>query len=74
MGVDERTGGSIERIAKRFGHSDVWARVLLDLTKLGPGTLKAILTGTLPPTVTLKDLHHASKHLDWSIQAAALRG
>ena len=68
-----RTRGSIERVAERFGFTDAWARALLDITALSPRILNAALTGTLPPTVTLKDLREAAEHLDWSLQEAALR-
>ena len=68
-----RTGGTIERVAARFGVTEAWARALLDLTSLSPSILKAVLTGTLPGTVTLQDLRDAAEHLDWSIQEAALK-
>ena len=68
-----RTRDSIERVSARFGFTDAWARALLDITALSPRILNAALTGTLPPTVTLKDLREAAEHLDWSLQEAALR-
>ena len=47
---------------------------LLPLTLLGPETLRAALTGTLPPSVTLECLlRAASETLDWGEQARMLR-
>lgn len=37
-----------------------------------PEILKAVLSGTLPPRITLKNLHAAARELDWSKQAAIL--
>lgn len=68
-----RTRGTIQRVAARFGITEAWARALLDLTTLSPSILKAVLTGTLPATVTLQDLRNAAEHLDWSLQEAALK-
>ncbi len=45
---------------------------LLHLTRLGPTVVRAVLTGTIDEQVTIKDLHKAADHLDWSLQAAAL--
>ena len=69
-----RTRDTIELVAARFGITEAWARMLLDLTTLSPSILKGVLTGTLPATVTLQDLRHAARHLDWSLQEAALKG
>lgn len=45
---------------------------LLHLTRLGPAVVRAILTGAIDEQVTIKDLHKAADHLDWSLQTAAL--
>jgi hypothetical protein len=50
--------------------SRVW--YLLHLTRLGPSIIAAALTGRLGPSVSLRDLHAAADHLDWSLQAATL--
>ncbi|MCC7409721.1 MAG: recombinase family protein [Phycisphaeraceae bacterium] len=63
---------TIAAVAK---HAQVTPRrvaYLLHLTRLGPKVVRAILTGQLGPSITLKDLHAAANHLDWSVQAAAL--
>ncbi len=68
-----QTGETVEQAAPRMGISATWARGLLDLVGLSPGLLKGVLTGTLAPEITLADLRAAARHLDWSLQEAALR-
>ena len=69
-----RTRCRFEDAARKLGFTDTWGAMLLDLTVLSPTILRSILTGTLSQTVTLTDLRHAARHLDWSLQEAALRG
>ena len=66
-------GTTIDAIAKRCSMTEGRVRHLLDLTRLSPAVLKAVLTGTLAPSVTLLDLMRASGTLDWSLQEAQLR-
>lgn len=69
-----RTRCRFEDAAKKLGFSDAWGAMLLELTVLSPAILRSILAGTLPQTVKLKDLREAARHLDWSLQEAALKG
>jgi site-specific DNA recombinase len=69
-----RTRCRFEDAARNLGFTDTWGAMLQELTVLSPAILRSILTGTLPQTVTLKDLREAARHLDWSLQEAALKG
>ena len=44
----------------------------MPLTYLVPDILKRVLTGDLPPSLTLNDLLAATQHLDWPAQHAYL--
>jgi len=41
---------------------------LLPLTVLSPAILKAVLTGSHSPRLTLNDLLRAARQLDWDVQ------
>jgi len=69
-----RTRCRFEDAARKLAFTDTWGAMLLELTVLSPSIQRSILTGTLPQTVTLKDLRQAARHLDWSLQEAALKG
>lgn len=59
-------------VATQAGMTAPRVSYLLHLTRLGPTVVRAVLTGTIDEQVTIKDLHKAADHLDWSLQAAAL--
>ncbi|MEM7680773.1 MAG: hypothetical protein AAF288_02350 [Planctomycetota bacterium] len=52
--------------------SDSRMHKLLWLTVLSPDILRAVLTGTLPPSVTLDQLLRAGRIPDWARQARYL--
>ncbi|WP_428387687.1 hypothetical protein [Mucisphaera sp.] len=58
--------------ATKIGLHKARVQKLLPLTYLGPQILKAVLTGTLSPRITLNDLLQAARHLDWDQQAKML--
>jgi hypothetical protein len=68
-----RTGESIKVLAERRGEHVSRMHALLPLAHLGPDIVRAILTGSLPPGVTLKRLLAAAQRLDWNAQKSALR-
>jgi len=63
---------SIDAAAQEMGLSSARGHYLLHLTRLGPEVIRAVLTGHIGPSTSLKDLHAAAAHLDWSLQAAML--
>lgn len=63
---------TIEAVAKAAGLRPGRVSHLLHLTRLSPTIIRAILTGAVGARITLRDLHAAADHLDWSLQAAAL--
>lgn len=65
-------GATMESIAKTAGVTPGRVSHLLHLTRLSPTIIRAILTGTLGSSISLRDLHVAADHVDWSLQAAAL--
>lgn len=67
-----KRGQTIEEVAAQAGLTAPRVSYLLHLTRLGPAVVRAVLTGTIDEQVTIKDLHKAADHLDWSLQAAAL--
>ncbi len=67
------TGSTIEAVARRAGLSPGRVHHLLRLTQLGPAALRAILTGSVAPSVTLKDILLTADRLDWSRQSEFLR-
>ena len=65
-------GLSIDAAANAIGLSSARVHYLLHLTRLGPAVIRAVLTGHIGPATSLKDLHAAADHLDWSLQASGL--
>lgn len=62
------TGQTVATLARRTELDETRIHRLLPLTYLGPNILKAILTGSHPPRLTLNDLLRAAKQLDWAAQ------
>lgn len=62
------SGMSISALAKQLATSESRIHKLLPLTYLAPDILKRVLTGDLPPSLTLNDLLTAACHLDWQAQ------
>jgi site-specific DNA recombinase len=60
-----RTGETIEVLAKRLGEHPQRMHHLLPLTQLGPRVIDAVLTGRLAPSITLKRLLAAARRLRW---------
>ncbi|MEQ9461305.1 MAG: hypothetical protein RIG82_10170 [Phycisphaeraceae bacterium] len=58
--------------AEKIGINPRRLQKLLPLTYLSPRVLKAILTGTLSPRITLEDLLRVAEDLDWNRQHQAL--
>lgn len=67
-----RTGETIEVLAKRLGEHAQRMHHLLPLTQLGPRVIDAVLTGRLAPSVTLKRLLAAARRLRWDAQECML--
>ncbi len=67
-----RTGKPMEEIARALGMDPARGRQLHVLTHLSPTILRAALTGTLSPQVSLLDLRAAASELDWTLQASRL--
>ncbi|MEM9374221.1 MAG: recombinase family protein [Planctomycetota bacterium] len=67
-----RTGQTTRDYAKSIGISRTRIFKLCPLVNLGPDVLRAVLTGGLPPRVTLDDLLAATGSLDWRRQAEHL--
>jgi hypothetical protein len=67
-----RTGETIEVLAKRLGEHPQRMHHLLPLTQLGPRVIDAVLTGRLAPSVTLKRLLAAARRLRWDAQERML--
>lgn len=68
-----KSGASIHSLALAYGFTDTRPHTLLALTQLSPAVLRAVLTGSISPRVTLMDLLRTSRHLDWGKQASSLR-
>ncbi|QYK49313.1 MAG: recombinase family protein [Phycisphaeraceae bacterium] len=67
-----RTGKPMEEVARALGMDPARGRQLHVLTHLSPTILRAALTGTLSPQVSLLDLRAAASELDWTLQASRL--
>jgi hypothetical protein len=67
------SGLSIKALAERERIGETRIHTMLRLTNLGPEVLRAILTGTLRPRISLRALLHAAQSLDWQRQKIALR-
>lgn len=65
-------GSTIDSVAKAVGITPSRVGRLIQLTRLSPTIIRAVLTGQLGSSVGLCDLQAAAVHLDWSLQAAAL--
>lgn len=58
----------IRELAREVGVDETRIHRLLPLVYLGPNVLEAILMGSHSPRITLADLLHAAKLLDWAAQ------
>lgn len=65
-------GATMESVAKAAGVRPGRVSHLLHLTRLSPTIVRDILTGTLASSISLRDLHAAADHPDWSLQATVL--
>jgi hypothetical protein len=67
-----RNRTTMESIAKVAGITPARVAFLLQLTRLSPTVIRAVLTGNAPSNVSLLALSRAATHLDWSVQEATL--
>jgi len=63
----------MNKLATRLTISTSLIRKYLPLIYLAPDILRRVLTGQLPPSVTLQNLLDAAQHLDWGRQRRYLR-
>ena len=56
------------QLSKQIGKSDNYVYARLKLLYLSPTLLKRVLTHSLSPVISLKDLLNAANHLDWQKQ------
>lgn len=64
---------AMNELADQLTISTSLIRKYLPLIYLAPDILRRVLTGQLPPSVTLQNLLDAAQHLDWSRQRRYLR-
>lgn len=67
-----RTGETVESLARRCNLTDARIHELLSLTRLSPMILKAVVTGTASPTLSLRELLQAAKCMGWDKQVQRL--
>jgi len=65
-----RNSTTIEAVAKAANVTPARIVFLLQLTRLSPTIIQAVLTGRVPSSVSVLGLQRAAKHLDWSVQQA----
>lgn len=63
---------AIPVLARRVGVTPTRVKLLLPLAHLSPALTRAVLAGTLPPSITLTDIYAAAERLDWTRQAESL--